>query len=177
MTWVDLAILGILTVSSVVSLLRGFISEVMSLVVWAMAFFVATTGAGIAAEQLLYGIEVPQARLGVAFTGLFLLSLTIGGMITWLIRYLVRRTGLSSTDRMLGLVFGLARGVLLITVLVLLAGLTALPKTDWWQASKTLPPFEQTALRLKPHLPAQIRDLLDYAGRMPVPVPPPTDNR
>lgn len=177
MTWADLAILGILTVSSVVSLLRGFISEVMSLVVWAAAFFVATTGAGIAAEQLLYGIELPQARLGIAFTGLFVLSLTVGGMITWLIRYMVRRTGLSSTDRMLGLIFGLARGVLVVTALVLLAGLTALPKTVWWQTSKTLPPFERTALLLKPHLPAQIRDLLDYAGQLPAPVPPPTDNR
>jgi len=176
-TWADLAILGILTISSVVSLLRGFISEVMSLVVWVAAFFVATTGAGIAAEQLLYGIDLPQARLGVAFTGLFLLALTVGGMITWLIRYMVRRTGLGSTDKMLGLVFGLARGVLLVTALVLLAGLTALPKTDWWQASKTLPPFERTALLLKPHLPAQIRDLLDYAGQLPAPVPPPTDNR
>lgn len=177
MTWADLAILGILTVSSVVSLLRGFISEVMSLVVWAAAFFIAATGAGVAAEQLLSGIELPQARLGVAFTGLFLLSLTIGGMITWLVRYLVQRTGLSSTDRLLGLIFGLARGVVLVTALVLMAGLTALPKTEWWRESKTLPPFEHTALRLKPHLPAEVRDLLDYAGRLPVPVPAPTDNR
>jgi membrane protein required for colicin V production len=176
-TWADLAILGILTVSSVVSLLRGFISEVMSLVVWVAAFFIASTGAGIAAEQLLYGIDLPQARIGVAFTGLFLLSLTIGGMITWLIRYMVRRTGLDTTDRLLGLVFGFTRGLLLVTALVLLAGLTALPKTAWWQASKTLPPFEHTALLLKPHLPAQIRDLLDYASQWPAPVEPPTENR
>lgn len=171
MNWADLVIVGILLLSGIVSLLRGFVSELMSLIVWVCAFLLAGRASGIVAENLLMGIDIPQARVAIAYSGVFVLTLIVGGMFTWLLRYVMRKTGLSGTDRILGLGFGLARGVLLICAMVVLSGFTALPKTQWWQDSLTLPPFVATAERLKPYLPESVRALLQFAETTPPPQP------
>jgi len=86
---------------------------------------------------------------------LFLATLFAGGLINFLIGKLIKATGLSGTDRMLGIFFGLARGIAIVTVLVLLAGLTPLPKDPWWHESQFIPHFQQLAMILRGLLPPQ----------------------
>lgn len=158
MNWADYFILGLIGLSMLLSLWRGFIKEALSLATWVVAFVVAWSFSGLFAERLTPWIELPSARAVAAFAGLFLIVLILGALVNFLIGQLVSKTGLSGTDRILGTVFGVARGVVIVAVLVLLAGVTPLPRDPWWQASQLMPHFERVALWLADFLPAEVKD-------------------
>jgi uncharacterized membrane protein required for colicin V production len=99
-------------------------------------------------------LDIPSLRIAAAFGGLFLATLLIGGLINILASYLVDYTGLTGTDRVLGMAFGLARGAAVITLLVLAAGLTPLPRDPWWQQALLLHHFQEGAVWLQSLLPA-----------------------
>ena len=140
-TWVDWAIVAIISLSSLISLRRGFIKEALSLVIWLVAGGVAWLFGGALAEHLQNYIEVPSVRLIAAAGLLFVLTLLVGGLVSFLLGELVRVTGLSGTDRFLGMFFGAARGVLLVVILVGLLSLAPLQNDPWWQQSVLLPHF------------------------------------
>ncbi len=156
MTWVDIAIVAIIAVSSVVSLLRGFVREALSLATWVLAFVVSFTFAAALAAYFSSWISVPSLRLAAAFAVLFLVTLALGGWINYLVHKIVEKTGLSGTDRIIGVVFGAARGVMVVVVLVLLAGLTPLPADPWWDQSHLLGSFEKMAIWVRGYLPADV---------------------
>lgn len=141
MSIVDYAIIGVVLVSTLISLVRGFVKEVLSLVTWIAAFVIAMGFSQQAAVFVPKAVDIPSARVALAFLVLFVLVLIIGGIINWIVSTLVNKTGLSGTDRSVGMVFGLARGVFIVSVLVLLAELTAMPKESWWQSSVFIPQF------------------------------------
>ncbi|RME32671.1 MAG: CvpA family protein [Gammaproteobacteria bacterium] len=155
MQWVDVAILGVIGVSALLSLLRGLVREVLSLVAWVLAFWVAIRFSPTLAPSLDF-LTVPSARQFLAFLSLFLVTLLTGGLINHLVGKLVDSTGLSTTDRVLGMVFGLVRGGAIILLLVLLAGLTPLPGDSWWQQSRLIGPFQELAMRTLAYLPPDI---------------------
>jgi membrane protein required for colicin V production len=155
MNWVDYVIIGIISLSALISLMRGFVREALSLVVWVAAFWIAWSFFRELALQLDV-ISVPSVRLGVSFAILFVTSLLLGALVNFLVGQLVEKTGLSGTDRLIGVVFGAARGALLVAVLVLLAGLTPFPNDPWWQESQLIPFFQELAVWLKSLLPADI---------------------
>ena len=138
MEYADYVILGIIAISILVGAIRGFIKEAFSLAVWAAAFLVAFQYSGDLALQLENHIELPSARASLAFAGLFLSVLLVGGLLTFLIGKLVEKTGLSGTDRLLGGIFGGVRGLILVLVLMLVAGLTPVPQDPWWQQSRSI---------------------------------------
>lgn len=164
MNWVDVAILGLIAVSALVSLMRGFVREALSLTAWVLAFWIALTfAARLAATPLLLDqIDSPTVRAGVAFTVLFLAVLLVGVLVNVLVGQLVRKTGLSGTDRIVGALFGVARGIVVVGVLVLLAGFTQLPTETWWGDSKLLPQFQSLALWMKDFLPPDMQASLRY---------------
>lgn len=161
MVYVDYAVLGIVVLSILVGALRGFIKEVFSLAVWAAAFLIAFQYSGALALQLENHIELPSARTSMAFAGLFLVVLLIGGLITFLIGKLVEKTGLSGTDRLLGGLFGAIRGLILILVLMLVAGLTPVPQDPWWQQSRTIQSLMPLAEWSAQFLPDYILEYMD----------------
>ena len=156
MIWVDIAILVVIGLSMLVSLWRGFTREALSLLAWITAFWVGFTFAYYPAHYLAGYISVPSARLALGFLGLFLVTLLLGGVINYLVGKLVDQTGLTGTDRLLGIFFGLGRGIVIIAVLVLLAGLTPLPQDPWWGESLFVGHFEQLAVWLRAFLPPEI---------------------
>ena len=161
MEYVDYVVLGIVLLSILVGALRGFIKEVFSLAVWAAAFVIAFQYSGALALQLESHIELPSARTSLAFAGLFLVVLLIGGLITFLIGKLVEKTGLSGTDRLLGGLFGAIRGLILILVLMLVAGLTPVPQDPWWQQSRTIQSLMPLAEWSTQFLPDYILEYMD----------------
>jgi membrane protein required for colicin V production len=162
MIWIDYVILGVIGLSTIISLVRGFVREALSLVVWVFAFWVAWTFFRELAGHL--GVfSVPSVRLGVAFAILFIATLIVGALVNYLIGQLVDKTGLSGTDRLIGMLFGAARGALLIAVLVLLAGLTPFPEDPWWQESRLLGHFQELATWLKGLLPEDIGERFRFA--------------
>lgn len=161
MIYADWALLGLVAISLLIGLWRGFIREVLDITVWALAFFIAFQFAGPVATLLDEQISVPSARTAVAFGGLFLGVLILGGLITWLISKLVEKTGLTGSDRMLGGMFGLLRGVLLVIALVLVAGFTPLPQDPWWEHSQVIQAVLPLADWAAGFLPDSVREYFD----------------
>jgi membrane protein required for colicin V production len=164
MTWFDYLIIAVIAISALISLWRGFLKEAFSLAVWVLAFWVGWTFFRELAPHLSQWIDTPSVRLGLAFVLLMIVALMVGGLVNFLLIQLVERSGLSGTDRMIGMVFGAARGVLLVAALVLLAGLTPIPQDPWWQASVLAPYFEELALWLRDLLPGDIAEHFRYAA-------------
>jgi membrane protein required for colicin V production len=179
--WVDFVILGVIAISALLSLLRGFIREAFSLAVWVLAFWVSWTFFRDLSLRMEGFIHTPSVRLGVAFAILMILSLTVGGLINYLVIRLIKSTGLSGSDRFIGMFFGIARGVVLMAVLVLLAGLTPLPRDPWWNDSVLIPYFQELAIWLRDLLPPEVADHFQFLTEESVraaagpPVLPPAD--
>lgn len=157
----DLAILAIVLVSVIVSLFRGFIKEVFSILVWIAAIYAAFQVSGAFAGELEPYIELPSARFIVAFAAVFVLVLVVGGLISFLIGKMIEQTGLSPTDRLFGALFGAVRGAVVVTVAVLLVRATPLSEDPWWGESKLLPTFDRLADHGLELLPESVRELLD----------------
>lgn len=161
MEYADYAVLGIIAASMLVGAVRGFVKEAFSLLVWAAAFLVSFQYSGDLALQLEGHIELPSARTALAFAGLFLSVLLVGGLLTFLVGKLVEKTGLNGTDRLLGGVFGGFRGLILVLVLMLVAGLTPVLQDRWWQQSRTIQSLMPLAEWAAQFLPDYILEHLD----------------
>lgn len=150
-----LIVLAIAT-SVVIGLFRGLVVEVMALLVWALALAASALLAPKLADALGTAIETPSARIFLAYALVFVGVLLVGAIATWMLRKLVAGTGLSGTDRLLGGVFGIARGVVLVVLVVLMLGLTPLPRDAWWRGSHLLPHVVVLAERARAQLPERI---------------------
>lgn len=144
-TGVDWAIIAIVAVSSLISLTRGFVKEALSLVTWIIAGVIAWMFGGALSQHLVGYVATPSLQVIAACAILFVTSLLVGALVNFLIGELVRVTGLSGTDRVLGMVFGAARGGLLVVVLVGLLSLAPVQQDAWWQQSALLPHFLMVA--------------------------------
>ncbi len=154
MSWLDLAILIIILLSALISLIRGFVKESISLLTWIVAGVLAFRYFTPMSSLLEPYVSAPTIRAIAAFALLFVSTLIIGAIVNFIMSQLVSKTGLSGTDKALGVVFGAARGVLIVTMVVLLASLTPMPEASWWQESATVGMFQQLAEWVKAIIPA-----------------------
>lgn len=157
MIWVDYIIILIVAVSALVSLLRGFLREMVSLITWVVGFWVALRFAHQVGDVFSI-IHNSSVRLMVGFVVLFVIILIVGALVNFLVGKVVQRTGTSASDRILGLIFGLVRGVVIVAVLVILARFTNLPKDPWWHQSRLIPYAESVAGWMRGVLPEQVSD-------------------
>lgn len=163
MAWIDVVILALIALSAILSLFRGFVREALALAAWLVALWVSMAYYEELAAWLARWIEVPSAQKITAFALLFVCVLLLGTLVNYVVSRLVERTGFSSTDRMLGIVFGVARGAVIVAILVMLAGLTPIPQDPWWQDSQLLGYFEELALWMRSILPDEIASSITYA--------------
>ena len=162
MIWVDYAIIAILVVSAAISVLRGFLREAISLAGWVLAFWLALTFADDVSGLFESTISQPSMRHGVAFVIILLGTLIITAIVMYLVRILVDKTEITGTDRALGIIFGIARGIVIVAILVLFAGLTALPQDPWWKESVFLPHIQVLAVEIQNMLPPEVATLFKY---------------
>lgn len=175
MNWADYTILAVLGLSVLIGLWRGLISEVMALVCWAAAFWVAWAFGDKLAGQFT-SVDVPSVRLMLGYGLCFVAVLIAGALVSFVLRKLIAGSGLSGTDRLFGMMFGLARGMLLVVLAVLLLGFTPFPRDAWWHESRLLPSFQNGAEWLSTKLPESVTKHLDFKGlldRLPIQPPKP----
>lgn len=158
----DFIVLGIIFISVIISLMRGFVKEALSLTGWLASLWIAMSFSSDMAELFGSWIKDPTLRLLVAFVSLFVMSLIVGAVINFFATQFVQRVGLSGIDRTIGVVFGFLRGILLVTIIVMLLGLTTLPKESWWDESFFMFRFEVIATWLKDLLPGDIARYFNF---------------
>lgn len=162
MTGFDFVVLAILLASIVVSMMRGLVREVLSLVAFAAAFIAAVWWGPRVYAALTAYIETDLLRMAVAYAGLFIGVLLAVGMINIALGTAIRSTGLAPADRGLGAMFGLARGLLVILVLVAAAGYTPFPAEAWWRQAMLSPLAEQAMAGIKQKLPPDVGQWIPY---------------
>lgn len=167
MTSLDLLVLGIVVGSSMLGAWRGFVREAFSLAALMLAFLAAKEFAP-ALAPLLPGLEGGGLRYAAALVLIFVVVLVAGGLLAVLSAGMLRMAGLGVYDRMLGFAFGLARACAVLVMLTLLAGLTALPASQVWQASLASGPLEDYAVRVKPWLPDDLAALIRFSPAYPL---------
>jgi membrane protein required for colicin V production len=159
LNWADYTIICILALSVIISLARGFIKEVFSLITWFVAFWIGFKFCSTFSVFLEAYIKTPSIRLVAAFAILFIATLIVGSILNFLFSQMITKSGLSGTDRMLGMIFGIVRGVLLVGVVLLMASMTAFNQDIWWKNSVLIPHFQWVMVWLKGFLPDKIADL------------------
>ena len=162
MSWLDLAILVVIVLSALISLIRGFVKESISLITWIVAGVIAFRYFSPMSALLEPYIAAPTLRAVAGFAVLFVATLIVGAIVNFIMSQLVSKTGLSGTDKALGVVFGAARGVLIVTIVVLLASLTPMPEADWWRDSASVGIFQQLAEWVKGIIPADAVDQFSF---------------
>ena len=162
MTAFDYTVLVIIGLSVLVSVVRGFTREALSLAGWVIAFFAANALAGWVSEWFTPMINDASLRVFAGFVGVFIATLVLTSVAAIIASRLLKKAGLGLEDRLLGGFFGFARGLVIVLVLVLVSGLTALPRQPVWSDAMLSPPLEAVAGALKPWLPQAVASYLSY---------------
>lgn len=160
MTLYDIAIIGIVLISTFTALMRGVVNELASLVAWVVSFLGAKLFTPIVAPIALASVEPENLRYIVTFILLFFLLLAIQYFLRTFLTQVIKAIGLNSVNKLLGAAFGFAKGLIIATILVVVCSLTSLPKTPEWQASVTIPVIDGIARVGVPYLPETVADIL-----------------
>lgn len=165
MTAIDYAVLLILAASVLLGAMRGFVRESLSLAAWFAAFWGANKFSPALSIMLPQAISGAPLRILVAFVAIFLGMLIVLALVTQLISGMVKRVGLGWVDGLLGFVFGLARGMLIVMVLVLLSGLTSFPESSTWKNAELRGMLETGAVISGSWLPASLTRHIRFGDR------------
>lgn len=145
----DYVVLTIIVISALMGLARGFVREILSLAIWALAVILGLAFADQLAPLLPKRIDGASLRFVAAFSAIFVGTLLTGAIVQWLIKQLVETTGLSGMDRLIGLLFGALRGA----VVCIVAAIALRPfaaEQSWWRESRAIPAlgaFETDVMR------------------------------
>lgn len=139
MTYLDYALIIVVAGSAAVGLVRGLFREAMSLAVWVAALWAAGRYSGWLVPYMARWIESPVLDLWAARLAVLVGVLLLGGILTWLVSMAIRGGRLGGADRTAGMAFGVARGVLLAAVLLVVLRVAGLDSESWWRRSKLVP--------------------------------------
>lgn len=155
LNWIDYVIIGLIAGSILLGIIRGFVREAMSLVTWVAALAIGILYCEPLASHFTR-ISVVSVRYVLAFIVLALSVLIIGGIISHIIVRIIRLTGFGVTDRIIGTVFGFARGAAIIAVIVLIGDKHGLQKDKVWQSSILIPKVQPVSLWIQERIPEDV---------------------
>jgi membrane protein required for colicin V production len=163
MTGFDFVVIAILLLSSLIGLWRGLVHELMALLGWPFAFVLCKLFAGDIASFL--PLKQETARLAGGYALMFIAGLILWSVLTMLLAKLLKVVGSGWSDRLLGGLFGIVRGVLLLLVVVWMVGLTNYSEHPFWRNAITSKPLQEVALMTKSWLPDSIAQRIHYGIR------------
>ena len=163
MPYFDLIVVAVILLSTIFAYVRGVVRELVAIVSWIIGLSAALHYSDPAAALFASFDIPPVARHALAFVLILIFVLIAGGIVATLLRKVVHGVGLGFADRLLGAAFGVLRGALLAVIFALIAGLTGLPRHDWWQNSTLGPVLAESALALRPYLPPEWAARLNFS--------------
>jgi membrane protein required for colicin V production len=156
--WVDIAIIVIIGLSVLTGLFRGFIKELVSLCVWVIAIWLGMNYSSQLDPLLQSYIKESSIRSAVSFIIILFGTLFVGGIVNALLSFILKRAGLSGTDRTLGMGFGFLRGVFIVSLIILVMQMTSVPYQSYAEHSSLFPRFTPLVSLLKAHLPDLVKE-------------------
>ena len=138
MSWVDVVIILGCLASAGLGVWRGFMKEMLSLITWLAAIWLAWRFAWVIEPVLSQWVAAPELTLWLARSAIFVMILAVGGILSWFIRKLLLHPVLSGTDRLLGAIFGLGRGVIVVGLAVILLRFLGLEEDSRWQEARLI---------------------------------------
>jgi len=163
MTVFDYVVIGIVGLSLLFGLWRGVVGEVVALLAWVIGIFAAIEFGGVVGQGVFSGISDPALRMLAGCVLIFVGVLVAMSLLGLVVRSMVKALGLSVSDRLLGMVFGLVRGLLIVMLLVGLGGMTAAPKQSWWKDATLSPPLETAVLVARQWLPDDLAKRIRFS--------------
>lgn len=158
MDWIDWVIVAVILLSALTGLLRGFVKEVMALTIWGMGLFLSYRYYELTTPYVSQYISDKTGQHIVGFVAIFLVILIIGAIVNGILGAFLRKTGLNGTDRLLGMCFGIARGVFIVSLGLLVINVT-LKDTSIIQASRLTPMFKPCIVWLNALMPDVMKKL------------------
>ena len=165
---IDYLLLGIVALSALMGVFRGFVKESLSLVAWVIGIWGAWRFGFVVAQWLPEFLGDVMARVWAARLAILILVLIIGGVASGIISFLMGRTGLNGTDRFVGMIFGLARGIVLVGVTISTLEFAGFQADPWWRQSKLIPYAAPIADSLRDIADQGLELLQENAGRIGV---------
>ncbi len=162
MTVFDYAVLAAIAASLLLGMWRGVVSEVLALLAWVAAFFAARALAPTLSPLFVRFTHEAAMQYVAAFAAVFVAVLVLFAIGRMVMASLLRAAGLGWADRLLGMVFGIGRGLLIVLAAVLLGGMTPLPREDWWRDAMLAPPLETAVVAGKPWLPKAVAQRIRF---------------
>ena len=162
MTIFDYAVLTIIGLSIIFSVMRGMVREVLAILGWVAAFYVGRTYTNQLLPMMPADIPSESLRVLAAFLVLFLATLLLASLLAIALSAIFKKIGLGWLNRLLGAVFGVLRGLLIVCVVVFLAGLTDAPKDSRWKNAMFSAPIEALVVSMLPWIPESIAKHVKY---------------
>lgn len=157
--WVDLGIITIVGLSVLTGLFRGFVKELVALCVWILAIWLGYHYSESLDPWLQSYIQEKSARTAVAFVIILFSTLLVGGIINAILSFILKRAGLSGTDRTLGMGFGFLRGVFIVALLMVAVKMTSLPYESYAQNSQLYSRFDPLVAWLYGQMPEFVKQV------------------
>lgn len=157
--WVDLIIIAIIALSVLTGLFRGFVKELVALCVWVLAIWLGMHYSQELDPWLKSYIQEQSARTSVAFIIILFATLFAGGVVNALLSFILKKSGLSGTDRTLGMGFGFLRGVFIVALLMITVKMTSLPYDSYAKSSVLYSRFDPVVALLYSHVPEFIKKM------------------
>lgn len=155
MTVFDYSVVMVVAASLLLGMWRGVVGEIIALVAWILAFLAARAwGAELA--QAFSAIADPALRVVAGWIAVFVIVLIAMALLRLIVQGLLKALGMTVTDRLLGVMFGVARGLIIVMAFVAVGGMTSLPKEKWWSEAYFAAPLETAVLASRPWLPADV---------------------
>lgn len=164
LNWLDFVIIAIIILSIFISFFRGFLREAMSLITWIMGVLVALKFASRVSDLLPTFVHSSMLRYLIAFVALFIAVFILGFIVNIIVKRLIDMTGLTIVDRVLGIIFGSARGLIAVGVILMFISMSSMQKESWVTSSQLAPEFIPLVTWLDSFLPEQLRNVSQWVS-------------
>lgn len=151
----DWIFLAVLLTSLLLGVWRGLVYEVLSLLSWVAAFVAAQWFAPTVASSLPMSGATEMIRYATAFVLVFIAVVFAVGLMAWLVKKLIASVGLSPVDRLLGAIFGVARGLIIVLAVTVVVEMMPFRSASWWQESRGADMSVVVLKGLRPVLPGE----------------------